>query len=262
MNKKMILNFVKDLTSSIKSSQYLFHSALLEVKYKYKRSILGPLWIMLTTAIFITVISLVYKQLFNIEIANLLPYLSLGYILWILFSSIILESINILNENRAIINDMKINYFDLIIKNIFKNFILFFHNFILVAIIFLYLKITPTVFIFFGFLNLFICGFSMIFISYFISIFTLRYKDIGQFLSSIMFLFFLITPIFWEAKLLGNSNLLLYNYFYYLIDFVRQPILGNNLELSFYMIIFTANLFFILLSFFAYNFKKKVIFWF
>ena len=215
MNKKLILNFFNDFFKSIKSFKYLFHGALLDVKYKYKRSILGPVWITLTTAIFISVISLVYKQLFNIDIVNLLPYLSIGYILWLLFSTIILESINLLNENRVIINDIKINYFDLIIKNIIKNFILFFHNCFIVVLIFLYFKILPPISIFLGFFNLFICGFSMIFLTFFISIFTLRYKDVGQFLNSIIFLFFLITPIFWEAKLLGNSNILIFNYFYY-----------------------------------------------
>ena len=154
MNKKLIFNFFNDFFKSIKSLKYLFHGALLDVKYKYKRSILGPVWITLTTAIFISVISLVYKKLFNIDIVNLLPYLSIGYILWLLFSTIILESVNLLNENRVVINDMKINYFDLIIKNIIKNFIIFFHNSFIVVLIFLYFQILPPISIFLGFFKL------------------------------------------------------------------------------------------------------------
>ena len=204
MNKKLIFNFFNDFFKSIKSLKYLFHGALLDVKYKYKRSILGPVWITLTTAIFISVISLVYKKLFNIDIVNLLPYLSIGYILWLLFSTIILESVNLLNENRVVINDMKINYFDLIIKNIIKNFIIFFHNSFIVVLIFLYFQILPPISIFLGFLNLFICGFSLIFLTFFLSIFTLRYKDVGQFLNSIIFLFFLITPNILGGKTFGK----------------------------------------------------------
>ena len=57
-----------------------------------------------------------------------------------------------------------------------------------------------------------------------------RYRDVQQILISFMQLIFFITPIFWVTTALRpGHNILKYNPFYYILEIVRAPLLGQTL---------------------------------
>ncbi|HLD13963.1 MAG TPA: ABC transporter permease, partial [Burkholderiales bacterium] len=47
-----------------------------DIRQRYTRTILGPFWLTLSTAIFLTFFSLVYSKLFNLDLHSYLPYLT------------------------------------------------------------------------------------------------------------------------------------------------------------------------------------------
>src|SRR5579862_3228594 len=53
-----------------------------DIRQRYRRSVLGPFWITLSTGIFILLLGVIYSRLFHMELQHYMPYLSVGYIVW------------------------------------------------------------------------------------------------------------------------------------------------------------------------------------
>src|SRR5689334_17341702 len=53
-----------------------------DIRQRYRRSVLGPFWITISMAVFITLLGVIYSHIFKIELQTYLPYLALGYIIW------------------------------------------------------------------------------------------------------------------------------------------------------------------------------------
>ena len=64
-----------DFSQAISKRRFWVNFSILDIKQKYRGSILGPLWITISMAIFIFFVGLVYARLFNQPLTEMLPYL-------------------------------------------------------------------------------------------------------------------------------------------------------------------------------------------
>src|SRR5262245_63251387 len=62
-----------------------------ELRHRYARSKLGQLWLMLSNAAMILVLTFVFALLFNQPISQLMPFVGIGVIMWNYLSQILLE---------------------------------------------------------------------------------------------------------------------------------------------------------------------------
>ena len=46
-----------------------------DIRQRYRRSVLGPFWITLSTGIFILLLGIIYSRLFHMELQHYMPYL-------------------------------------------------------------------------------------------------------------------------------------------------------------------------------------------
>src|SRR6202051_1205821 len=51
-----------------------------DIRQRYRRSVLGPFWITLSTGIFILLLGVIYSRLFKMDVANYLPFLTVGFV--------------------------------------------------------------------------------------------------------------------------------------------------------------------------------------
>src|SRR5204863_9928599 len=51
-----------------------------DILYRYRRSILGPLWFTLSTAIMAVVLGVVYSELFQTRLSEFMPYVSVSLV--------------------------------------------------------------------------------------------------------------------------------------------------------------------------------------
>ena len=118
---------------------------------------------------------------------------------------------------------------------------LFFYNFNIVNILFY----------FFG---LIIFSVNVILISYICSIITTRFRDLVPLIQSILSALTLLTPIMWNKEMLGEKmNYVYLNPLAFMIEIVRDPIIGiiPSLNVYFYNIFLLIILYFVL--FFVYT---------
>jgi ABC-type polysaccharide/polyol phosphate export permease len=226
-----------------------------EILIKYRRSIFGPAWISINMLVTIFALSIVFSNLFNMEIKNYVPFVFCGLLSWGFISLTILDSVQ-LYINGAIKNfNFPVFFFPL--KNTFKNLIIFLHNSLIYIIIliavnkdilslnFLYIIIAFPIYIL-----------NSVFISLSIGLVSLRFRDVGQIITNGVFLIFLVTPVFWDPSILSGKKIIIseLNPLYHLIEIMRQPLLGKvpSYNNYFFSIIVT-----IINAFLAYiSFKK------
>ena len=61
--------------------------ALMDISLRYRRTVIGPLWITLTLAATIASVGTVYAALFRQDIAAFLPPFAIGLIVWTLIAT-------------------------------------------------------------------------------------------------------------------------------------------------------------------------------
>ena len=267
MQEKIINSLIVEIVSKYK---LWFFIAYREILTRYERSVLGPLWITIGTALVIFILGPFYGKLLNSLQKDYLLYLSSGLIFWIFISSFINASCVSITQNKSMILSREINPLGFVLKDLIREVIILFHNLPLLIFLIIYTYKENN----FNFLLIlanffaFICAFVLIVITLFflgclLSIICARYRDIITLISNSLILFFFITPVLWERSILGDKfKILNLNLITYYLDIFRNPMLNikTNFFLYFIMIIFIVFLY-IVTEIIYRKYKNKLKFW-
>lgn len=191
-----------------------------------------------------------------------MPWVAIGIIIWTYISTMIDDSTQIFNNN--LILNVKISIIDIAIIGIFKNLIILMHNCVIIILVLLVFQINLTfniLFIFYGILIILINSFS---VTILFGILCLRYRDFILIIKNLLYLLFLMTPIFWTPSVLTDNRIILadVNILYQIIQTVRDPLLGN--PLSTYNLLYTSifSVIFLIFSIFIFSkYRNRIVFW-
>ncbi len=218
----------RDLVAAIVAWPLWTMLAWTDIRQRYRRSALGPIWITLSMGIFIGMLSIVYGILFNLDIAKYFPYVTAGYVLWGFISSCTLESCSAFQANHKIIRQIRLPYGLYVLRVIARNFIVFLHTaviFVIVAVVFSVPVGPITLLAIPGMMMLFI---NLVWIGLSLAIIATRYRDVILIVQSIVQIMIFVTPIIWQTTRLGDHVIIAYvNPLFHLIDIVRAPLLGQ-----------------------------------
>lgn len=201
--------------------------ALYDIRRRYQRTVIGPLWLTISMGAMILGLSLVFSALFGMDIKLYMPYLAVGLAVWSLILGTASEASTIFIGAQQIIMSFTYPLTAHIYRAVLRNFIIFLHNIIAVLIFLLVLGFD------FKWLSLLaVIGLVMLlpmlcFGSIIVSILGTRFRDIQQIINTGMTLVFFLTPIFWqEDRIVGKKYWVEWNPFYHFIEIVRAPVLG------------------------------------
>ncbi len=74
---------------------------LQDIKQRYRRSVLGPLWISITMAVIATAMGILYGALFGADLPMFLPYVATGLLIWNFINGAVLEAPRSSSPTRA-----------------------------------------------------------------------------------------------------------------------------------------------------------------
>ena len=258
---KNFYSFVKD---SIENINTVYNISILDVSLKYRRTVLGNYWIILTYLITISIISVVWSTLLNAPLSEYFPRLFIGFTVFYLLISFTSSSTDILSgQYQGIILSLGVPINHVILRH-------------LIFIILEYIPFIPVYFlvIYFAGLNisfsslLFLPGLLLIFangywIIFLISLLCARFRDLGLFISAIMSASLLLTPVLWDKSRLGQYESFVYlNPFTSAIEAVRNPLLGIAVNPIVYLLLILYLIIGFLISSTLYKHKKKLFnFW-
>jgi len=217
-----------DIAEGVKSWRIWLLLAWHAVKLRYRRSTLGPFWITISMAITIYTMGILYGHLFKMDLAVYYPFLATGILGWNLISLIVNDGTMTFVSADQFIKQMKQPYSFFLFQSVTRNFIIFFHNslVLLPLILFFYLKINfSTLFIFISLLILWI---NAVCYSAILALLGTRFRDIPILVASLIQVVFFLTPILWSPSILPARYhyVIDLNPFAQFMELFRSPLLG------------------------------------
>lgn len=254
---------IDDLVEGLKAHRVWMMLAKMDIRQRYRRSVIGPFWITITMVIFILAIGPLYSHLLGIGAKEFFPYLAMGIITWGLISGVILDGAGAFVGAENLVRSVKLPYTVHILRVLQRNLIIFAHNLLAFVPFMLYLGITPK----WQWLAA-IPGVALILLAAIPTAFLLgtlsaRYRDMQQMIASIVQLLFFMTPIFWKAELLKDRAYLAdYNPFQVLLEVVRRPIVEGIPSVETYakVAVLIVVLYLVAAPFFA-RYRRRLAFW-
>ena len=225
---------LRDFCRSAKANGFWLYSAWLEVLIDYRSTVLGPLWIMIGTGVFVFTVGTLYNRVVLAGGSNVyLGHLAVGMTLWFLLIQSIVKSCGVFLDNRAVLLDGAITYTDLLLKLLATNIIYYLHNFVIVILVFIVIGVMPTFSALIVLLTMPLVLANILWMCVVVSILGTRYADLDELIHSTLRLVFFITPILWipHQHVRGPyvDALLYLNPFYYLIEVIREPLLYGTI---------------------------------
>lgn len=205
---------------------YLAYTAIVN---EYRRTMIGPFWILLNLVFFSLSVGVVYSGLFSIEYFEYVVYMATGMIGWLWASAILINGGMVYISNSGLLLDHPTDKAYLIWSYAAGQFLIFLHQLPFIALFYLLgyiplsvnlLYILPSVLIVFT-INI---GAASV-----LSILVTRYRDFHKILSSLTIIIMISTPIFWKPQMVDGVRQLVYllNPFYYIVEILRDPLLGK-----------------------------------
>jgi ABC-type polysaccharide/polyol phosphate export permease len=238
--------------------------ATADMRRRFARSRLGQFWIMLSSAIYISAIGVVWSQLWNQPPREILPFVAIGMMVWQLISSIINEATTALPSSSNYFLNQYTSTAAILYALIYRNLFIFVLNMIFPLLICLALGVQFTAYTFMSIAGAVPLIITCVWIAFVIAIFCARFRDIVQIVSSVIQIVFFLTPILWKPELLPPESRVIvdWNPFAVLISIVRDPLLGRPVSAKYWAVasLLAFGGLLITLPFFG-RFRRRVVYW-
>jgi ABC-type polysaccharide/polyol phosphate export permease len=251
----------KDVLESLSYWRYWLKLGFLDIKNKYRRTFLGPLWVTGTVAVIIFAVGPLYGVIFNRPIDTYLLHLATGMTFWLFISSTISELCTAFIDNSNIIKNSSKPVHIFLFRIVSRNTLILLHNIIIPILIALYYGFLSTN-IFFLIPAILILVLFLCVIALPISLLSTRFRDLIPLTQNILQLFFFLTPIFWVAGTeMERFSLLHLNPFDYFISLARMPFYSEYNSVTVYIIMIFILIFYVFSNYLFSKYSNKVSYW-
>lgn len=236
-NSRTFKRGIQDLVDGLRDSELWLHLGWTDIKQRYKRSVLGPLWITIATAVTAFAMGLLYGELFGQDITYFLPYVALGFIFWNFISNSILDGAVVFSTNEGLIKQLPAPISIHVYRVVWRQLIIFAHNIVIYVVILLIFPqpLNWSALLFFPAMALFML--NAVWVTIVFGVMSTRFRDIGQLLTTTVQLVFFLTPIIWSTttftgeqgqRMSGRMRLVELNPMYHYLEISRGPLLGQD----------------------------------
>jgi len=256
-----------DLREGLRRWHLWFNLAWKDIRSRYRRTVIGPFWTVLSTATLVAALGFVNSTLWHVEIAIYLPFFCAGYIAWLLFITIVNESGPCLTAAEASIKAIRIPYSVFIFRVLTRNLIVFGHNLVVFVVVALIFAVRPTASMFLLPFGLALAMVNYLWISLLLAAICARFRDVVQLVANASTVLFFVTPIFWQPAQLDPVPLARFlladaNFAYHLVDVIRAPLLGTTPKLLSFLYLGAAGVFgFSVTALFLRRFYDRIAYW-
>jgi ABC-2 type transport system permease protein len=235
------------------------HLGWQDIKQRYRRSVIGPLWITISMGVTAVGLGVLYAVLFKEPITTYLPYVVVGFIVWNFINGCLIEGMDTFISNEGMIKQMPAPLSVYVLRTVWRQVLMLAHNFAIYVIMLV---------IFFGSLDhpysmnggtphpglsftallaipaAALIAINGVWVSLLFGIISTRFRDIPQVINSVIQLLFYMTPIIWSpdtflneqgrgwAKLVFELNPL-----YHFVQIMRGPLIGQQVSPASWLVV-------------------------
>jgi lipopolysaccharide transport system permease protein len=202
----------------------------LDIRLRYRGSMLGPFWLTLSTAVMVASLGVLYASLFNMDLHEYLPFLALSQVLWGFLAALVSEACTVFTDAEGVIRSVRMPFFVFSLRALIRNAIALGHNIVVIVIVFAIFSMWPDASAFMALPGLVLWAVDALALTLILGAFCARFRDIQPIVNSVMQIAFFVTPVIWKPAQLGAASIekLAFNPFFDLLEIVRGPILGSG----------------------------------
>lgn len=256
-----------DLREAIGRSRLWLNLGWKDIRLRYRRTVIGPFWTVLSTATLVGALGFVNATLWHMQIQSYLPFFCAGYISWLLFVTILTESCTSIVNEHVTIQALHIPYLVFTFRLITRNAIVFGHNLLFYVAIALIFQVTPSLKMLLLPVGFVLALANYTWISLLIGVICTRFRDVIQLVANSITLLFFITPIFWHPSQLDSVPaakfiLVNSNFCYHIVDVIRAPLLGEPIDPASIIFLFVSGILgFAVTWAFLRRFYNRIAYW-
>ncbi|MDQ2583208.1 galactan export ABC transporter permease subunit Wzm/RfbD [Saccharothrix yanglingensis] len=251
-NSRTFARAFADVRDAWRQRELWGHLGWQDIKQRYRRSIIGPLWITISMGTTALALGLLYSQLFNQQISTFLPYVTAGFIIWNFILGVVTEGTEVFIANEGLIKHLPAPITVHVLRMVWRQVLFLAHNlivYVIVVTIFFPTLVEPyqmegdpvtqpglswmALMAIPGFVLVVV---NAVWMALLFGIISTRFRDIPPVISSFINLVFFMTPIVWHVGVLnkvtdgeGSWRTLIaeLNPIFHFVEIVRAPMLGH-----------------------------------
>ncbi len=201
----------------------------LDIKLRYRGSMLGPFWLTLSTAVMIGALGGLYAGLFHMDMHDYLPFLTLSLMLWSFLATLVADGCMCFTASEQLILSIRMPLSVHALRVLVRNLLILSHNVVVVVAVYLIFSVRPGVVVpLLAIPGLLLWMLDAFALTLLLGAIGARFRDIPPIVASVVQIAFFVTPIIWKPEQLGaRAWTLPFNPFFALIEIVRAPLLGD-----------------------------------
>jgi len=255
-----------DLAQALQRPALWLYTTWIQFLIIYRRTALGPLWIILSPLAFIALLGLLFTVISHSNVSVFIPHMTIGFIVWTFISEIIGASSVLYIRSKSELMSGVTNHSVFHLRLIAKAAIKFLHQVIIIIAVCIIFQVPPILKLLLLLPAILLLLIHAYWVSVLYSIIAARYRDVTQLTDLLLRIGFLATPVIWMPTDSGRGSVigsyLMANPFYHVLEPVRSAILGTAYPYNSLMISSVIALFGLLIANIFYKrFRKKAVLW-
>ena len=261
---------VGDLRQGLHQRELWLSLGWQDIKQRYRRSTLGPLWITIATGVMAVALGFLYSILFQIPLAEFLPHVTVGLIMWGFISGCIKEGSEVFIANEGLIKQLPSALSVHVYRLVWRQFLFLLHNLVIWVVLMIVFPRPLGWELILSVVGLGVLMINGVWVSMLFGILATRFRDIAPLLDSMVQLLFYMTPIVWTTQTLyeqggeiaDRARIAELNPLYHYLEIVRAPMLGEPVAAYHWWIVLGCTAVGLLLAFVALRkFRSRVPYW-
>jgi len=241
-----------------------------DIKQRYRRSTLGPLWITVATGVMALALGVLYSVLFQMDLRDFLPHVAVGLIIWGFISGCIKEGSEVFISNEGLIKQLPSALSVHIYRLVWKQVLFLAHNVIIWVILMVVFPRALGWEVLLALPALALLVVNGVWVALLFGIVATRFRDVAPLLDSLVQLAFYMTPIVWTTTTLKEqggqvaerARIAEINPLFHYLEIIRAPLIGEPIEAYHWWIVLgctAAGLLFALVI--MRQFRSRVPYW-
>ena len=223
-----------DIVDGVRYRDYWWTMGWNDIQARYRRSKLGQFWITLSIALFVASIGIVYAGIFGIPVADYIPRLTAGYVIWTFISSVMMGGCLTFISATGTMQQRRLPLSVHAYRLVARELLILAHNSVVIIGVWIIFSVALTPVALLAIPGLLLNAYIGFWIAIALGVICTRYRDIPPIVQSLLMLLFFVTPVLWSAEGMGERAQLMVglNPFAHLVSVFRDPLLGITPPLS------------------------------
>jgi ABC-type polysaccharide/polyol phosphate export permease len=217
---------LRDLGDGARQWPQWFTLGNLEIRLRFRRTGLGPIWTSLSFAILVGALAAVYARVLGLGVRDYAPYLALGLFVWTFLSTVLLEACDVFVHAAHTLKQLYLPRSAFLYRLLWRNLVLLAFNSVVVAAVLAICRepVGPEAAL--ALPGLLLVALNLLWISLLLAMAGARFWAVGRAVQAALPIAMLVTPILWRPGSAALRPLAEWNPLWFAIQLVRGPLLG------------------------------------